>query len=1003
MTYSPNPYNPYIAGNPLKDARAFFGRRDILDWVNSKLINPGTNALVLFGQRRIGKTSLLFQLQNSLPTKDFLAVYIDLQDTSELPLGRLLSELANKSVERVAKKDASLIDLELPVGLDFDDDGHSFQRKFLPWFLEKIGENCRLVFLLDEFDVLDQTTEAELPTSAARNSLLPFLRRLMNEEHRISFVFVIGRHPSDLHVDFGATFKTSLSHEIWVLDLDSAAKLIRQSEVNNTLRYTDAAVERIWQLTSGHPYLIQLLCQCIWDQIHMQPATDIPISDVDDVNATIPSAIQTGAHALSWLWSGLQPVEQLYAAALAEIASEGQPITENQIAELISTYATRVSPRDVEKAPKDLVGHRVIESFGDGTYRFAIELFRRWVKEKQPLQRVKDELDQVDKLAAQLFNVALSYFHQHNWQQACDSFQQVLQRNPRHFKATIYLGETLLELGRLPKAVETFQKAYTLDPQETRLPLARAWLQTAQKSVSLNDTEGALLACDEALDLSPNDKTAKELQNIILVKHGDVFLAKHNLAAALIAYQKAGAIKKIEQLKNIPYDEWMVAGEAALEQEDWHATLTAYTQAGESKIVEVIKKSPNLITVCRAIADSYKEKNDFTQAKKYLYKIKELDQKNTNNSLLSIIRAEIASLRIKNEDTDFSKDENILNLYQEAFDLHSTGAITLSPDEISKFQTLKDEKRRRNIMSKLDELSRVESDFTYYQMLYEYMDLEFEKVRKLKPIKKNIVVESKPRISKANSNFTSSNISNISTTNTQLNIHFTETEICLLKIEPGSILMGDDANQFALPALSINLNYTYWIGKYPVTNQQFSLFNKEHNFEKNDALKPVTKVVWPMALKYCKWLQETLNLYEREYEFIVRLPDEVEWERAARGDSGNIYPWGNEPANETLCNYGNKKTGVTSVGSYSPQGDSLFGCCDMAGNIWEWTISPYNDKKYSQPGDSFNIDFTERLVAKGGDWNSRQEDIRCSSRRKFLPFSTKEFLGFRILIKKNIA
>jgi hypothetical protein len=577
----PNDVNPYIAGNPLglKDKRAFFGRKDILAWVNNELRNAGTNALVLFGQRRIGKTSLLLQLEHNLPSDDFLTVYFDLQDTSTLPLGRLLGDLADTVLERAG--------LELPDDLNFDNDGRSFRRKFLPEFLEKIGENRRPVILLDEFDVLDQTAEAELPAEAASKSLLPFLRRLMREEPRMAFVFVSGRHPGDLRMDFSATLKGSLQRDLWILDQPSAIQLIRLGETNGTLHYTEAAIERILLLTNGHPYLTQLLCQRLWECAHTPPPVDTPDIDVADIEAAIPLAIEAGENALEWLWKGLQPAERIYAAALAEIAVEAnQPITEDQVVAVLSTYAARLRTREVELAPQDLVKRRVIELSSDRTYRFAVELFRLWVKEKQPLLRVKDELDRVDVFAEQLFNVAYGFFRQREWQRALESFQDVLQRNPRHFKAQLYLGETLLELESLPEAIEAFQKAQALDREEARLPLARAWLQAARQQARLGNDEAALRACTETLILSPNEKDARDIQFTIWTKRGDAALEQNDWAKALEAFEHAGNGQKLEMVREAQRKEWETKGDLALQNRDWEAARAAFEQAKRPDLVE---------------------------------------------------------------------------------------------------------------------------------------------------------------------------------------------------------------------------------------------------------------------------------------------------------------------------------------------------------------------------------------------------------------------------------
>ena len=110
--------NPYIAGPPVRKGRQFFGRQDILKWVDRELHNPNTNALVLYGHRRIGKTSLLLQLQRRLDSDAFLPVYFDLQPQVDRPLGRVLTSLAEEASGQAGIE---------PPSLDiFDDQGRSF-------------------------------------------------------------------------------------------------------------------------------------------------------------------------------------------------------------------------------------------------------------------------------------------------------------------------------------------------------------------------------------------------------------------------------------------------------------------------------------------------------------------------------------------------------------------------------------------------------------------------------------------------------------------------------------------------------------------------------------------------------------------------------------------------------------------------------------------------------------------------------------------------------------
>lgn len=178
----------------------------------------------------------------------------------------------------------------------------------------------------------------------------------------------------------------------------------------------------------------------------------------------------------------------------------------------------------------------------------------------------------------------------------------------------------------------------------------------------------------------------------------------------------------------------------------------------------------------------------------------------------------------------------------------------------------------------------------------------------------------------------------------------------------------------------------YYIGKYPVTNAQYRVFVQETGHPalrhwENDRMPsgkddhPVVYVFWNDAVAYCKWLAaETGKLY--------RLPTEAEWEKAARGTDGRLYPWGDESPTAQLCNFDNNVKSTTPVGQYSPQGDSPYGCADMAGNVWEYVQDWYQKNYYahsprnSPPGP----DSGDWKVWRGGAYWRDTRDVRCACR-----------------------
>lgn len=162
------------------------------------------------------------------------------------------------------------------------------------------------------------------------------------------------------------------------------------------------------------------------------------------------------------------------------------------------------------------------------------------------------------------------------------------------------------------------------------------------------------------------------------------------------------------------------------------------------------------------------------------------------------------------------------------------------------------------------------------------------------------------------------------------------------------------------------------IDVYEVTNARYKEFFKEHTFPPNMAGHPVVNVLWKEAHDFCLGAGG-------------RLPSETEWVRAARGDTTNLYPWGNkfDPQNAIYMDsagggkmkagsYSAETSGENELGGTRPTGSieagkSPFGVYDMAGNAWEWVDGWYDETK-------------KLRMLKGGSWVSPAESLRVSAR-----------------------
>jgi formylglycine-generating enzyme required for sulfatase activity len=205
----------------------------------------------------------------------------------------------------------------------------------------------------------------------------------------------------------------------------------------------------------------------------------------------------------------------------------------------------------------------------------------------------------------------------------------------------------------------------------------------------------------------------------------------------------------------------------------------------------------------------------------------------------------------------------------------------------------------------------------------------------------------------------------------------------------------------------------YSIAKYPVTNAQFAKFIEAGGYKKeqwwtkqgwetrqkekwteprywtdkkwNGAEQPVVGVSWYEAVAFCLWLSDVTN--EK-----IMLPTEDQWQYAVQGDDGRDYPWGKK-WNGDLCNNNVDSKGIrktTPVTQYEGKGDSPFGVVDMAGNVWEWCLTDYNEKTNDVNSNA------NRRVLRGGSWYGLNADgFRCDYRSWFYPFSRNYNWGFR--------
>ena len=367
--------NPYIVGHPVKSADVFYGRDDVFRFITENI--SGTlqdRTLVLYGQRRTGKTSVLYQVSRGLLGDDFIPVLIDMQELALLvnSTGDFLSEIAYQLTRAIRKAG---IEIDEPSPDVFEITPTRTFNRFLDTLEDTLG-NRRIVCMFDEFELIeDKIADGKLDTE-----ILGYFRSLIQHRDNLVFIFT-GTHKLEemTHDYWSVLFNIALYHHISFLDLADATKLIR-NPVAGYLDIDELAVEKILDLTRGHPYYIQLLC---WALVNHCNAQERNYATVNDVNDALHEILTTGKAHFAFIWNQANAFEKLVLAGLAQTLRRGKhwarPVEIQET--LIENGASFVQRDTLIEALDHLVILDVLETADDGNlrYRFQLNVLAQWV------------------------------------------------------------------------------------------------------------------------------------------------------------------------------------------------------------------------------------------------------------------------------------------------------------------------------------------------------------------------------------------------------------------------------------------------------------------------------------------------------------------------------------------------------------------------------------------------------------------------------------------------
>jgi ABC-type branched-subunit amino acid transport system substrate-binding protein len=570
--------NPYIIGSVIDEPDKFFGRQSLFDFIKYNL-QQNTPLILLYGQRRIGKSSVLKQIPQKISEDQFVFIDFDLQvfvgGNQKHPINQILHYLAQRIGEEI-ENSLTTIPITIPTAEDIEDDTTIFHGDFLTQIYNILGEK-KLVLLLDEFDVLSE---------ANNEGNVEFFRLINNWlskwPERLFIIPVVGRHLKELP-NLLSLLRESPYKEISFLDKDSAEELITRP-ARGVVTYQPNAIEEIFSLSAGHPYFTQLICHELFNLARERQIWTI---NAEDVKTIIDKAIQTGEPGLAWFWDGLYPQAKVVFSAAAE--AQHREEQDDQV-----SYSPKLLLRNYGILTDSLT--QVIKNMADYGFlneskRVKIELVRRWLLQKHQLKDEISKLAEVDKQDVEnLCSVA-----QNKPQRALQLYEEALGINPNNFQTVTSLAKEYLQVEKFDQAFELYSRAYkfySINDQQERVLQPVFDLVTEYSQA--NNLDKALELYAQAYKIAPEESKDGFIQT--LEQYGHDLTINEDFARARQQYERVLQIDPNRQLSR-----------------DRLAEIGAFESAFGSKLkgVENLSSQPQIIANKTTV-----KPNPFTQIMK---------------------------------------------------------------------------------------------------------------------------------------------------------------------------------------------------------------------------------------------------------------------------------------------------------------------------------------------------------------------------------------------------
>ncbi len=371
---------PYVTGTPLRTSDMFVGRGEVLQFIREHLLGAyQNNVIVLHGQRRTGKTSILYQLQRVLQDTH-VCVLVDMQGKAARGLVDFLYSLADDITYALEEFE---VEIEPPERQDFEASPEFF---FRSRFLRQVAGQLNgrsLLLMFDEFEEL----QARVESGKLEPDIFPYLRNLMQHEEKADFIFAGTHKLEELATEYWSIlFNIATYKKISFLAKEEVNRLITTPVAAYGLEYDPLAVRRIYEVTAGQPYFVQLVCH---ELVAYHNETERNYLTTYDVETVLGTIIERGEAHFKYIWAGATPQERWVLLGAAEHLAHAETITFAEMAAWLRLQEGATP--DAADLPDVLAAleRRDILTRTSPTsrrYRFKIDLVRRWIAANRQLR-----------------------------------------------------------------------------------------------------------------------------------------------------------------------------------------------------------------------------------------------------------------------------------------------------------------------------------------------------------------------------------------------------------------------------------------------------------------------------------------------------------------------------------------------------------------------------------------------------------------------------------------